>query len=81
MTAITNTLLSLMILGTSDMHVAPDSNIPMCQDIVEVKCALLLRGQALSHQIEDVEVVLVWSRSDQTRLLQHVRVHTGFNTK
>lgn len=53
----------------------------MSQNIVEIKCTLFLRRQAFSHQIEDVEAVLVSRKLDQTRLLQHVRVHTGFNTK
>lgn len=50
----------------------------MSQDIVEVKCAVLLRRKAFSHQIKDVEAVLVRRQVDQARLLQHVGVHTGF---
>lgn len=53
----------------------------MSQDIVEVKCAVLLRRQAFSHQIEDAEAVLVRTKVDQTRLLQHVGVHTGLNIR
>lgn len=60
---------------------AHDGLIPMSQDIVEVQCALLLRRQAFSHQIEDAEVVLVRRQVDQTSFLQHVGVHTGLNTK
>lgn len=53
----------------------------MSQDIVEVKCAVLLRRQAFSHQIEDVEAVLARRQVDQTRLLQHVGVHAGLNIR
>lgn len=60
---------------------AADSHVPMSQDIVEVKCTALLRRQAFSHQIEDAEAVLVRTQVDQTRLLQHVGVHTGLNIR
>ncbi len=53
----------------------------MSQDIVEVKCAVLLRRQAFSHQVEDVEAVLASRQVDQTRLLQHVGVHVGLNIR
>lgn len=53
----------------------------MSQDIVEVKCAVLLRRHAFSHQIEDAEAVLVSRQVDHTRLLQHVGVHTGLNER
>lgn len=53
----------------------------MGQDIVEVKCAVFLRRQAFSHQIEDVEAVLLRTQVDQTRLLQHIGVHSGFNIR
>lgn len=60
-----------------DIHIAADSHVPMSQDVVEVKCAVLLSRRTFSHQIEDVEVVLVRRQVDQARLLQHVGVHTG----
>lgn len=53
----------------------------MSQNIVEVKGAALLGCEAFSHQIEDVEVLLMQVKVDQTRLLQHVRVQTGLNKR
>lgn len=58
-----------------------DINLPMCQDIVEVKCAVFLRGQAFSHQVEDAEALLVRLQVDQARLLQHIGVHAGFKIR
>lgn len=53
----------------------------MSQDVVEVQRTLLLRRKAFSHQVEDSEAVLLSGQVDQARLLQHVRVHVGFNRK
>lgn len=57
------------------------THVPMCQDIVEVKCAVFLRRQAFSHQVEDAEALLVRLQVDQARLLQHVGVHAGFKIR
>lgn len=51
--------------------------MPVSQDVVEVKCAALLSGEAFSHQVEDVKAVLVRTQVGQARLLQHVGVQTG----
>lgn len=40
------------------------SSLPVSQDVVEIKCTALLRLQALGHQIEDAEVVLVGTEVD-----------------
>lgn len=55
--------------------------MPVSQDVVEVKCAALLGGEAFRHQVEDVKAVLVRTQVGQTRLLQHVGVQTGWKVR
>lgn len=53
---------------------AVQAGVPVSQDVAEVKCTVLLGGETFSHQVEDVEAVLLWLQVDQARLLQHVCV-------